>query len=72
MDLALLADDPADPLELLGHPLVQLDDFVERIGDLAGDARPVEGQPHGEVTLLQGGQGRQQRCEVDPLADWLE
>ena len=37
-DLAFLADDLGEPLELLGHLLVERDDFVEEAGDLAVDA----------------------------------
>ena len=43
------ADALADALELLRHPLVGGDDFVERVGDLAFDAEPVAGHPDREV-----------------------
>ena len=38
VDLAFLADDLADARELVRQARVQLDDVVERVGDLAGDA----------------------------------
>ena len=57
---ALLADDPAQPGQFAGHALVQLDDLVERVGHLAGDAGPVERQAHAWFALFQGGQGDQQ------------
>ena len=57
-ELALLADDAAEAGQLLGHPLVQLDDLVEGVGHLAGDAGPVERQADDRSALLQGGQRR--------------
>ena len=50
-DLAFLTDDAAEPLELLGHALVQLDHVVERVGDLAVHAFQVDRQADGEVAL---------------------
>ena len=47
--LAFAADHLADALELLRHPLVGGDDFVEGIGDLALDAEMVAGHSHREV-----------------------
>ena len=40
--LALLADDLADPGQLRAERLVGDDDVVEAVGDLAGHARPLE------------------------------
>ncbi len=67
VDLAFLADHPADPLQLVGHPLVELDHLIEGVGHLAGHARPVQRQADREVSLLQGGQGRQQSRRVEAL-----
>ena len=51
VDLALLADHVAEPLELPGDPVVQLDDVVEGLGDLAIDAGQVARQADREVPL---------------------
>jgi hypothetical protein len=64
-DLALLADDPAQAVQLTSHPLIQFDDFVKRIGHLACDAGPLPGQPYREVTLLQRRQCAQQGRGID-------
>ena len=47
-DLSFLTDDAAEALELLGHPLVQLDDVVERVGNFAIDAFEVDRQTRTE------------------------
>ena len=47
-DLAFLADDLGEALELLGDLLVHADDFVEQAGDLAVDAVDLFGQAHGK------------------------
>ena len=44
VDLALLADDPAQAVQLLRHALVQLDDIVEGVGHFAGSAGPIQRQ----------------------------
>ena len=51
-DLAFLADRPADAVELTDHLLVEFQDVVERVGDLAVHAGPVHRHPNGEVALL--------------------
>ena len=51
-ELALLADHPADPLELGAKRLVGADDLVQGVGDLARRACPVHGHPGGEVPGL--------------------
>ena len=71
VDLALLPHDPADPLQLVGHPFVELDHLVEGVGHLPGHARPVERQPHREIPFLQGGQRRQESRGVNRLGGWL-
>src|SRR5262249_8562133 len=53
-ELAFLADDAADALDLLNHHLVALDDVVDRLGDLAGDPRSARRNPRREVTILEG------------------
>ncbi len=52
--LALPADDVPDVLELAGDPCVGRHDLVERVRDLAAQAGPVAGQPHGEVAVAHG------------------
>src|SRR5438105_3229229 len=56
-DLAVLSDGEADALQLGRQALIQLDHFVERVRDLAGDPGPVIGQPHREIALTHGFQG---------------
>ena len=60
-ELALLADDRRQALELLRHSLVALDDVVEHVGDASEHAVPFGGQPHGRIAALQ----RRQRAEDD-------
>ena len=43
-ELSLLADDVRQALELVRHPLVALDDLVERVGDASGHAGPFDRQ----------------------------
>ena len=63
--LALLADDLADPGQLRAERLVGDDDVVEAVGDLAGDARPLERHAGGEVAALDLGQDAQQDLGID-------
>ena len=67
VDLALLADDLADARELLRRALLELDDVVERVGDLAGDAGVLDRQADGEVALLDGQQRREQQLVIDDV-----
>jgi hypothetical protein len=62
VDLAFLADDDVDPVQLAGEPVVEVDDVVQDVGDLAGHARLVDRQAHGEVALAH----RQQRRKHQP------
>jgi len=55
-DLALPADHLAQPLELLGHAVVELDHVVERLGDLAVDPGQRARQAHREVAAPEGAQ----------------
>ena len=66
-ELAFLADDAAEAGQLLGHPLVQLDDLVERVGDLAGDAGPLGRQADAGAPLPEGGQPAEQGHHFDPV-----
>ena len=54
--LALLADDAADPLELGTDRLVGDDDLVQAIGDLARHARPLKRHAGREITGFDLGQ----------------
>src|SRR6266852_6193323 len=65
MDLALLADDAVQALELGGEVLVHLRDVVERVGDLPGHSRPVHGQPDGEVSPPQRLQRGEEGAGID-------
>ena len=65
MDLALLADDAIQALELGGEVLVHLRDVVERVGDLPGHSRPVHGQPDGEVSPPQCLQRGEEGAGID-------
>ena len=49
--LAFLADDLTDAVELFGHALVGENDFVEDVGDLAGEATPVRGQARRKIAV---------------------
>ena len=48
-ELALLAHDPADALDLAAQRLVGADDVVQAVGHLAGRPGPVRGHARGEV-----------------------
>ena len=52
-ELAFLADDSRQTRELLRHPLVSFDHFVEDVGHATRDAGPVQRQADGEVAALQ-------------------
>src|SRR5207244_3869301 len=67
-DLAFLTDDSAEPLELVGHAAVELDDLVELVGDLAVEAFEVDGEAGGEVALAEGGQGGEELGAVELVA----
>ena len=65
VDLPLAADDHAQPRQLRGQALVHLDDFVERVRDLAGKAGPRFGESGGEVPLPNRLERAQKDCRVD-------
>ena len=43
-NLPFLADHAAEAVQFVGHPFVQLDDFVKGVGDFAGQAGPLHRQ----------------------------
>jgi len=49
---AFLTDDLAEPFKLARHPLIHLDDFVERVGDFPVDAFQIDRQARREVAPL--------------------
>ena len=55
-DLSVFADRPADSLELADHLLIEFQDVVERVGDLARNPYLVHRHPDREVPLLEGNQ----------------
>src|SRR3546814_20240869 len=66
-DLALLADDRAQPLELPGHELVQFDDLVEGSGDLAVHAGLVLRQAHRKIAAAECAQVSEQAPGLEVL-----
>ena len=68
-DPALLAHRQAHPLELLRHLLVQLDDLVERVRDLAGEPGLGHWHPHREVALPDRGEDGEQLVEVEGIGE---
>ena len=56
-DLTFLADHPRDAVELAVEPLVQLDDVVEGLRDLAGHAGEIEGEAGGKIPFSEGPEG---------------
>jgi hypothetical protein len=61
---SFLADDAADPAQLLAQVLVGGDDLVERVGDLASHPRPVRRQASREVPAPERDQDLQQGVGV--------
>ena len=66
-DPALAPDRPADPAQLLGRALVQLDDVVERLGDGARDAGIALRQADPEVAVAQGAERSEKRRPIQPI-----
>ena len=71
-DLAFLADDLRQPLELLRHLLVEADGFVEQAGDLAVVAGQVLGQADGEIAAPETAQGAEQLAAIEEIARGLD
>src|SRR5262249_56178103 len=67
VELALLADDPGEALELARHLLVDLEDIVQRVGDAASDPGPLDREAGAEVALLEAGQDREEHALIDPV-----
>ncbi len=65
VDLAFLADRAADPGEFARHAFVQLENIVERVGDLARDPGLVNRQANRKIAVLEGDQRLQQRARVE-------
>ena len=65
VNASLFADDPTEARNFLGHAFVEFRDIVERIRDLAGDARPFDGQPIGIIALAQRHQRGQEDGGID-------
>ena len=66
-ELALPADDAADPLELGAERLVRADDLVQPVRDLAPHAGPVHRHASAEVTGLDLAEDREQHLRVEGL-----
>ena len=66
-ELALLADDAADALELVAQRLVRADDVVQPVRDLAPHAGPVDGHASGEVAGLDVAEDGEQDLRVEAL-----
>ena len=65
---ALFADDAAQALELLGESVVELDDVIEGVGDLAVDAEVVARQPHRELAPSERRERHQELASVERFA----
>ena len=63
-DAAVLADDPAQPLELAGQLVVEVDDLVEGFGDLGIEAVIIVGDAHRKIAAPEGAQRRQDLTAV--------
>ena len=71
-DLAFLADDLGEALELLGDLLVQADDLVEQAGDLAVDAVGIFGQANAEIAAAQRAESADELAAIDEVALGLD
>ena len=70
-DLAFLADDLGEPLELVGHLLVEGDGLVEQAGDLAVLAGEVFGETDGEVAPAEAAERAEELAAIDEIARGL-
>src|SRR5712692_8843732 len=61
VELSFLADDVRGAFDLAGQARVHFDDFVERVGNLAGGAGELDGHAYREVTFLHGDQSAQEQ-----------
>ena len=53
LDFAFFSDNPANPFEFLGHPLIHLHDIIESVGDFSGDPQPIVREPLRKVPFFQ-------------------
>ena len=71
-DLAFLANDLGESLELLGHLLIEGDDFVENAGDFAIDAINLFGEAHREVAAAQRAKRTDELAAIDKVPRGLD
>ena len=71
-DLAFLADDLGETLELLRHLLVERDHLVEEAGDFAVDAVDLLGQANAKVAAAQRTEGADELAAIDEVARGLD
>ena len=64
-DLAILVDELGDALNFAGEFLFSRDTLVERFGDLAVDTGPLDGKADGEVAVVDGGEGFEEKAGVE-------
>jgi hypothetical protein len=72
VDPTLLSHDAPKSLELQAHALVERDDVVEGVGNLAVEVGPVFGKPDVERAALEVGECRQEHSPVERLAGALD
>src|SRR5205085_5465534 len=58
-NLTFLTDRCADTAKLIGHVLVQFEDVIQRVGDLACKIDLIDGETNRKITLLECDQGRE-------------
>ena len=68
-NFTLFANQPANSLQFLRHPLVCRDHVVECVRDLAGQACPVIGQTRRKIAALECGQRREQLPVINLAVD---
>src|SRR5438874_2718473 len=56
IELALFPNDVRNAFDLRGHSLLDVDEFVQRVGDLAGAAGELHWHARGEVAFLDCGE----------------
>ena len=64
IELPRLTDHLADPFELAHQPLIEIEHFVERIGDLPGEPFFAEIEPNGKIAFFEGVEGREKLSSV--------
>jgi hypothetical protein len=66
----VFADELSGTIYFLCEALIRCDDFIQRIGNLAGNAILIAWQPHGEISVSHGLQNAKQFFEVE-IVRWL-